>query len=427
MSGDIKGNRGESREKLNNGSIGRDQRLRARREAFGYLLWEPEEDSQFVIRTEEDLLSNRKIKLKSPRTGKIYEQKDMIFFHNSVKRADILSGPTYAEIYPTLNCNERCNFCYIGDKLTPERVQMSRTLAEKVISGLSAMGVFRVGVLGGEPFLYDDLIWMIDRLSSEGLVPSLSTNATVHKPEFWKYLIDNMIHVNIPFHSYISSVHAKIVDNPIAYGKALSKIREMIDGGNLPFVSIVACKDNVDHVPETIEFLLNEGVKHIALYHAQNTGFTKLKPENNINFNSYKQAFLRSLEISKRYSGTEIRPLTYFPFLLDAGIKYNLDINLSRFLYGTLDGRRSIYIMHDGRVLASFYDLNGKTYIGNLSENALQELWNNSLNLEFIRSLESPKVCNSCEHMDYCRGGQISNYLRDIPECPIFEPDLLAE
>nr|MDA8144308.1 hypothetical protein [Thermoplasmatales archaeon] len=61
MSGDIKGNRGESREKLNNGSIGRDQRLRARREAFGYLLWEPEEDSQFVIRTEEDLLSNRKI------------------------------------------------------------------------------------------------------------------------------------------------------------------------------------------------------------------------------------------------------------------------------------------------------------------------------------------------------------------------------
>jgi len=65
------------------------------------------------------------------------------------------SPPTTILISPTMRCNLHCSDCYAGEY--SKRDELSYSLMDRVLSEAEALGVFFVTVLGGEPFIRDDL------------------------------------------------------------------------------------------------------------------------------------------------------------------------------------------------------------------------------------------------------------------------------
>ncbi|MFA4965771.1 MAG: radical SAM protein [Thermoleophilia bacterium] len=65
-------------------------------------------------------------------------------------------APTTILMSPTMRCNLTCEGCYAAE-YAPDR-DLDRALLQKIVDEGNDMGVYLFTMLGGEPFLYDDLL-----------------------------------------------------------------------------------------------------------------------------------------------------------------------------------------------------------------------------------------------------------------------------
>jgi len=108
-----------------------------------------------------------------------------IYFNNQNSKRDIPTPYTIL-ISPTMRCNLQCLGCYAGnytknDDLPPE-------IVERIIKEGEEIGTYFYTILGGEPFVYPDLLDIVNRHPRS--VFQIFTNATLldeRKIErFWK-------------------------------------------------------------------------------------------------------------------------------------------------------------------------------------------------------------------------------------------------
>lgn len=403
--------------------------LLARREYFGYLFYNTHSGDLFVSKTDNDIDFSQDFVIKDS-SGAVYSSKDVRLLASFPGRSGILSAPTYVEIYPTLFCNERCKFCYVGDKLNSYLPGMSRSDAEKLANDLVENGVFEVSILGGEPFLYKDLPWLLDLFGKKGFELSLSTNGTVYNESVFEKIKQYGIDLNLSFHSHLPEIHSRIVNNAAAYGKMLSNLRLMIQEGISPHVSFLITKENQDTILDTIKFLHKEDIKRISIFHTMKAGFVTNSSRESVDFNTYKTLFLKASKLGAEL-GVKVTSRTNFPFLIYENMEFNTELGLSNILYGTVDTRRILYVLYDGSTYSTMYKLKDKQeYIGNVLTEGLNSIWTKSNNLEALRNSPPLNHCSNCRHFEYCRGGSVINYISrtrdEPPECPLHS-QLLAE
>lgn len=84
--------------------------------------------------------------------------------------------PEYIQLYPTLRCNETCDFCF--NRLLPPARDISIEDFAKMVAVFSAQGIGHIDILGGEPTLHPQLAALIDTISSRGLSATLSSNGS---------------------------------------------------------------------------------------------------------------------------------------------------------------------------------------------------------------------------------------------------------
>ncbi len=90
-----------------------------------------------------------------------------------------------ANLYLTHKCNRGCPFCF-ARKVLKESGKINETLSLKEIENLINHydGQFKnFGLLGGEPFLYPELVEVIKLLKSRGITSTVFTSATNPMPE----------------------------------------------------------------------------------------------------------------------------------------------------------------------------------------------------------------------------------------------------
>ena len=66
------------------------------------------------------------------------------------------SAPTAVLISPTMRCNLACDGCYAGE-YSPDR-DLEMPLLQRIVDEGNEMGVYLFFLLGGEPFVYDELL-----------------------------------------------------------------------------------------------------------------------------------------------------------------------------------------------------------------------------------------------------------------------------
>lgn len=91
----------------------------------------------------------------------------------------------------TGKCNEKCKFC--SDALSYQKESEKESII-KMIERLSARGLKKIQITGGEPLLYKDLEEVLKAMKENGLIVSLSTNGILlqQKQGILKY-IDEII------------------------------------------------------------------------------------------------------------------------------------------------------------------------------------------------------------------------------------------
>jgi len=80
----------------------------------------------------------------------------------------------------TSRCNLKCLHCYQEPYLTKKILEMTTEEIKNLIFQLAEMNISKIVISGGEPFLRNDLIQIIDyAFSKDIIVPTIFTNATI--------------------------------------------------------------------------------------------------------------------------------------------------------------------------------------------------------------------------------------------------------
>ena len=91
--------------------------------------------------------------------------------------------PMHAGLYVTDRCNLSCSYCGENDNSVPHP---SFDDLKQRIDKISALGVTKVALAGGEPLLHPDIVEVVAYAKGKGLTVSMSTNALLLNPKLLK-------------------------------------------------------------------------------------------------------------------------------------------------------------------------------------------------------------------------------------------------
>jgi len=170
-------------------------------------------------------------------------------------------------------CNLKCEYCYTGTKF---RRTMSESIGRKgidrAIASVGRGGTLELGFFGGEPLLEPALISTFIQharqaasLAGHGLHISLTTNGTQTSPTAWNIMTlpDLDLAVSDDGLPGIHDRNRRSLDGRGTSDAVLMTLQRLLDAGKAFRVVMVVRPDNVEFLPEGIEFLYRLGVRHV--------------------------------------------------------------------------------------------------------------------------------------------------------------------
>ena len=97
-------------------------------------------------------------------------------------------------------CNLACSHCLSADLRAPARGELDRDRCFAVIDELARMQVFQVNFGGGEPFLRDDFLDILEYAHEQGITTCVSTNGTLLDAD----LVDELLCLSAPVYLQVS-------------------------------------------------------------------------------------------------------------------------------------------------------------------------------------------------------------------------------
>lgn len=145
------------------------------------------------------------------------------------KDLDIIS-PIEVYLYLTNKCNQKCGFYYNHSKIKDE---FSKDDVYKIVDEAKELGVFTIGVLGGEPLVRKDLLLeMFDRCGNS-INKVITTNASfdggISRTFAEKLSKYKPLEINISLHRPNSKIHDEIVGYTGAFENVINSIKYLLE------------------------------------------------------------------------------------------------------------------------------------------------------------------------------------------------------
>lgn len=318
------------------------------------------------------------------------------FWKNNLKKPLIISNkPVVAQIEPTSLCNLKCKMC-IREKIGIPIGTMKLEDFKAILSKLDSL--FKIHLSGqGESFLNNDLFKMIDYANKRGIVVNLNTNATLFTDKIIERICKTEIgEIAISIESTKKKEYEKIrkganFENLIEGIKKLNIALRKNKKRTIVSFAVTILKENIDELPEFVNFASRLGVKKIICQTIQEKeDYVKnynLDAKGNL-VSDYKEKLKEEIKKAKMLAK-------------ERGIEFIFDEEKSP---GCIWPWRSIYITWDGNVTACCKILNYKNpELGNLLKQDLWEIWNGSKYQryrEFLKKREAPfESCKGCSEI----------------------------
>lgn len=273
-----------------------------------------------------------------------YLHKGLYFIGTFPQKKDFtLIAPISISWSITKECNSNCIFCCTNN-INNIKNELSKDEIFKLIDKLVKWGVLRIIIGGGEPFLKDGIIEIIQYLNKVGVKPTIATNGIKNKGLNKNLLCESSATIQISLDTLDEEVYFFLRRNR-ELNQVKNTIKEFISCGITVRIVTVLTEKNENALFELANFLYNEGVKQWFLFFIQPAGkalniFDEIVPKNLLKIKE------NVIEINKR-----------FP-------------ELSICLWGTeKDDSLAIYINPDGKLKIFDYSLNKETNLLNKWDN----------------------------------------------------------
>ncbi len=157
-------------------------------------------------------------------------------------------------------CNLSCTHCI---RVLNGRF-MDSDLARMLIREAAEMGVFRMGINGGEPTYHPDFLSLTEYALKHGMTVNVNTNGTLHHSTIldlyrrWKAFT-----VKISLYGYDDPSSASITGVPGTFSRTMKLLEALASEGFWPRVVIMVRKDTADHLPDLADKLRSMGLDRL--------------------------------------------------------------------------------------------------------------------------------------------------------------------
>ncbi len=322
--------------------------------------------------------------------------------------------------YLTSECNLRCRHCWIAPKHVsedafPSQTALSPELFNSILEQAIPLGLTRVKLTGGEPFLHPDISHIIEIIRQHNLQMTMETNGVLLSPEIVREILkcENPF-VSVSLDGSDAQTHEWVRGVRGSFDAALDGIRNLAAVGLKPQIIMTLMRHNREQIEPLVELAESIG--------AESVKFNLLQPTargEDLHQNGEALEIKNLIELG-RWMEAELVPRTSLRLLYDSPSAFR---PLGRIFgkngggCGTCGIKSIIGVLGDGSyALCGIGESIPELVFGHAAEDRLDDIWNHHPTLQEIRKglpdrLEG--VCRNCLMKKMCIGSCIAqNYYR---------------
>ncbi len=304
----------------------------------------------------------------------------------------------------TLACNLNCMHC--GSSAGRKREdELSTAEALKLCEDLKAAGCLGVALMGGEPFLREDIWAVASKIKELGMELSVITNGTILSDAiFYKLKALKPRAVAVSLDASVPELHDRIRGVPGAYVKAMTFIDRALAEGLPVSVITTVHKLNLKELPAIRDRLRGRGIAwQVQTAGAEGRRFSKDLLLDDEEFYSVGVF----VEVCRRaYPPEELPVIGAHDLGYNSGILKN--VSLYEKWEGCQAGVSVLGIRSNGDVLGCLA-INDERFVeGNVRERSVSEIWNAPGAFGYTRRFKEADAggnCAGCRHLGKCKGG----------------------
>lgn len=325
----------------------------------------------------------------------------------------LLSNPLYVAWDTTYRCNLHCIHCCFGE--LNNKIEYSKELttqeAKKLLDELAEIKIASLQFAGGEPFVREDFLQLIEYASDMPYARSIATNGMFISQDVAKQLKDcNICNVQISLDGSTQGIH-EYIRGKGTYSKTVNAIKQLVKNGIPVVVATLLSRHNINNVTKMLSFLFDLGVDTFRLQF--------LMPEGNAK-NIYNELLLKPFqiketvemlenhEIIKQNKMTLALPCFY------TGSRKNIDsVVFSNYIVNSCGaGCINMNISASGNVTACGILTSEEWSCGNIREQTISDIWKNEKFNMWRTPIQFTGKCGTCPSVKACMGGcRASAYL----------------
>jgi uncharacterized protein len=169
-------------------------------------------------------------------------------------------------------CNLRCTYCYTGEKLHRRLpLAIGQKAIDRAIHSLHRDGTLELGFFGGEPLVEAELILALIAYARAKAIErdvqltlSMTTNGTVDSQASWEVMLHDDMQLAVS-HDGLPAVHDRhrlTVEGHPSSQRVEQTIARLVQKGKGFRAVLVVRPDNVETLPEGLQYLYSRGVRH---------------------------------------------------------------------------------------------------------------------------------------------------------------------
>jgi mycofactocin radical SAM maturase len=333
-----------------------------------------------------------------------------------------LSAPVNLTWEITRVCNLSCRHCLSADLRRNGSQELDFPQCAALIDELDRLKVFQINFGGGEPFLREDFLAILEYAHGKGIVTCVSTNGTIVDHS----LVERLQSMDLLF-LQVSLDGAREATNDRMRGEG--SYRRILQGIEL-LASHQLARFSLNMVVTRQNFLEIPLLDNLAKQYGAQTRLSRFRPAG-----GGKEAW-QALRLSRE----QLQELSLFlggrPDILTADSFFAIASGDRRSLGMNRCGaaRMTCSIAPDGSVYPCAFLQDDIFLAGNVTRQSLASIWQESSAFRMMRSLHS-QSCERCRRFDLCHGGcpAVAYFLTKSlnhpdPECmATFRENLAAE
>ncbi len=170
-------------------------------------------------------------------------------------------------------CNLHCAHCYAEATESPKPNELSLTEIFDLIDTFSDYGIQSIHLLGGEPFMKEKILRIIERIVNSGMYCHISTNGTLITKNIAEKLgsFENLT-VDVSLDGVCPNAHDSFRGVPGTFNKVMNSLRLLSESNININVTSVLGRHNISEVEELIQIAVENNAKRIQFLTFSTTG-----------------------------------------------------------------------------------------------------------------------------------------------------------